>query len=99
MIIFYFIVHAQSSEDVADEPAAIEKLPRAIVPSKTVATFLKLNFLQNLIVDSNGDGIANSASDGRIWRVSRNGSTEVLGQFPENGIIVIGIKLDSAIAA
>ena len=108
-IIFCVTVYAQSSEDIADEPAAIEKLSRKIVPTKTVATFLKLNFLQNLVVDSNGDIIVNSASDGRVWRVSGNGSVELLGQFPgqafsvvespENGVIVVGIKLDGVIAA
>ena len=106
---FFVSISIQSSADATSESDALAKLPRELVPTTTVATFLPLTFLQNLVVHSNGDIITNSAFDGRIWRIFSNGSSKLVGQFPgqafgvaespENGFIVVGLKLDGVVAA
>lgn len=108
MILFLSICKPALS-DTKSESDALAKLPRELVSTTTVATFLPLTFLQNLVVLSNGDIVVNNAFDGRIWRVYSNGSSKLVGQYPgqafsiaespENGYIVVGLKFDGVVAA
>ena len=101
-------IGTENSPNLTVDFTALARIPRELVPSTIVATFIRMTFLQNLVIDSNGDVIVNSVFDGRIWRVSRHGTTELVGQVPgqafsvaeapETGFIVVGVKLDGVVA-
>jgi hypothetical protein len=95
----------KAGENMQHIARRLNEIPFVAAPSREVASFAQMTFLENLEVQADGTLLVTSVLDGRIWAVSPEGVLRVLAQVdgriasvasrPDGGWLVFGATMEN----